>query len=75
MLRNICFYLVLTVHNILAGDPPGHMKPLGHHRPPEGAIEELEGFPTPWDFYEKYVQKEGIYDQTVWTVSCLVINM
>lgn len=34
---------------------PGHLKPLGSHRPPEGDVEILEYVPHPTEFYEKYV--------------------
>ena len=39
--------------------PPGHLKPLGYHRPAEGPIDAVEEFPEPQEFYEKYV-KPGI---------------
>ena len=42
-------------HN--ANSPPvGHLKPFGAHRPAEGNIDQVSGFPEPTDFYEKYVK-------------------
>ncbi|EDO34398.1 predicted protein [Nematostella vectensis] len=37
--------------------PVGHLKPLGSHRPPStDLIDEIEGFPSPQDFWEKWVK-------------------
>ena len=35
---------------------PGHLKPLGSHRDPNGSIDEIQGFPDPELFFEKYVK-------------------
>ncbi|ELU08556.1 hypothetical protein CAPTEDRAFT_211217 [Capitella teleta] len=35
---------------------PGHLKPLGSHRPSEGSIDVVDGFIEPEDFYEQYVR-------------------
>ena len=37
--------------------PPGHMQPLGSHRPMEGEIERIDYIPDPVTFYKKYVIK------------------
>jgi lysine-specific demethylase 8 len=36
--------------------PNGHLEPLGGHMPPEGSVEAIDGFPTPLDFFDKYVK-------------------
>lgn len=36
-------------------DLPGHMQPIGSHRPPEGDITSLSYVPDPLEFYEEYV--------------------
>ncbi len=36
-------------------DIPGHLQPLGSHRPPEGHIDIVEGFLEPETFYTEYV--------------------
>ena len=38
--------------------PPGHMQPLGSHRPMAGEIERIDYVPDPVTFYEEYVAKE-----------------
>ena len=38
------------------GDPPGHLKPLGSHRPAEGDVEVLDEVPHPIDFHERFVK-------------------
>lgn len=36
--------------------PMGHLKPLGHHRPPEtNLVDDLQEMPTPQEFWTKYV--------------------
>ncbi|KAK3095838.1 hypothetical protein FSP39_019795 [Pinctada imbricata] len=52
-------WLICLLNPALAGDPPGHLKPLGQHRPPLGGVDEIEDFPLPWDFYENYVKDGG----------------
>ena len=37
------------------GDLPGHMQPIGSHRPPEESIVTLSYVPDPVEFYEEYV--------------------
>ncbi|XP_033108665.1 bifunctional peptidase and arginyl-hydroxylase JMJD5-like [Anneissia japonica] len=38
--------------------PPGHLKPLGSHRPPEpDGIDTVNAIPYPREFYEEYVNK------------------
>ena len=32
--------------------PPGHLKPMGSHRPPEGSIDAVDGFVSPQEFWE-----------------------
>ena len=39
------------------GDLPGHMQPIGSHRPPEESIAILSYVPDPLEFYERYVSK------------------
>ncbi|XP_078701244.1 bifunctional peptidase and arginyl-hydroxylase JMJD5-like [Branchiostoma floridae x Branchiostoma belcheri] len=36
-------------------NPPGHLQPLGRHRPPSGQIETLDTMLSPEDFYQRYV--------------------
>ena len=36
---------------------PGHMQPLGSHRPMEGEIERIDYVPDPVTFYEKFVER------------------
>ena len=40
-------------------DLPGHMQPIGSHRPPEESIPILSRVPDPLEFYEKYVAKNA----------------
>lgn len=40
------------------GGLPGHMQPLGSHRPPEDSISVLSHVPDPVEFYEEYVVKQ-----------------
>ena len=46
--------LLLLAHSE-CDDRPGHLQPLGSHRPPEGDVEVLDYIPHPIEFYEKYV--------------------
>ena len=34
---------------------PGHMQPIGSHRPPEDSVSILSYVPNPLEFYEEYV--------------------
>ena len=36
-------------------DLPGHMQPIGSHRPPEDNITILSYVPDPLEFYEEYM--------------------
>jgi len=36
---------------------PGHMQPIGSHRPPEESIEVRTSVPDPLEFYDKYMTK------------------
>jgi len=36
---------------------PGHMQPIGSHRPPEESIEVRTSVPNPLEFYDKYMTK------------------
>jgi len=40
---------------VIAMDIPGHLQPLGSHAPPERDLAVHEGFPTPLDFFDKYL--------------------
>ncbi|XP_069137666.1 uncharacterized protein [Argopecten irradians] len=40
-----------------AGNPPGHLEPLGSHRPPEEGIPMMGKFPSPWVFYHDFVKQ------------------
>ena len=35
---------------------PGHLKPLGEHRPMDGKVESLTHLPSPLEFYSRYVE-------------------
>uniref|UniRef100_H2YG19 JmjC domain-containing protein n=1 Tax=Ciona savignyi TaxID=51511 RepID=H2YG19_CIOSA len=54
--RPIIFVLCYVVQAVLveAGDPPGHLQPIGSHMPPMH-IEERNDFPNPIEFYDNYV--------------------
>ncbi|XP_070543367.1 bifunctional peptidase and (3S)-lysyl hydroxylase Jmjd7-like [Ptychodera flava] len=41
--------------NFARDELPGHMKPLGAHRPPEEPIDVLDYVPDPHSFFENYV--------------------
>ena len=47
--------------------PPGHMQPLGSHRPMEGEIERIDYVPDSVTFYEEFVTKERpvVFDRVV----------
>ena len=48
----VCTFLMLTSS---CTAQRGHMKALGGQRDPEGTVEEIDGFPSPEDFYDKYI--------------------
>ena len=37
-------------------DPLGHGQPIGGHRPSDGPVDIFEKFPTPQEFWEKYMR-------------------
>ena len=47
--------LVVFVRN--EDNVPGHMQPIGSHRPPEESIEVRTSVPDPLEFYDKYMTK------------------
>ena len=53
------FALVFLFHRSKQDETnlPGHMQPLGSHRPMEGEIERIDYIPDPVTFYEKFVQE------------------
>ena len=65
IVRNKCILFVITLLSVVTifrtrGDVvhlPGHMQPLGSHRPMEGEIERIDYIPDPVTFYEKFVQE------------------
>ena len=46
---------VLFLKLALGNGIPGHMQPLGSHRPAEGEIERINHIPDPVTFYHEYV--------------------
>ena len=40
-----------------AEELPGHMQPLGSHRPAEGEIERINHIPDPVSFHQEYVNE------------------
>ena len=53
----LSFILKVTCLTLAFGDElPGHMQPLGSHRPMEGEIERLSHIPDPVTFYQEYVK-------------------
>ncbi|XP_065916677.1 bifunctional peptidase and arginyl-hydroxylase JMJD5-like [Dysidea avara] len=58
MLR-IAFVLLTTLAVFVRNEDnlPGHMQPIGSHRPPEEGIEVLTSVPDPLEFYDKYMAK------------------
>jgi len=71
--------LIIYVRTCLCGDSsdagtdlPGHMQPLGSHKPPI-LVQRIQHLPTPAEFYKTYVQPkvpvvmEGALDEaTIW---------
>ncbi|XP_065916678.1 bifunctional peptidase and arginyl-hydroxylase JMJD5-like [Dysidea avara] len=53
------FLILLQFISISIGtnqdDLPGHMQPIGSHRPPEESILVINSVPDPLEFYEKYM--------------------
>jgi lysine-specific demethylase 8 len=53
----VTLYLLSTgIALSISSSNPGHLQPLGLHRPPEGRVEEVGGFLNPANFYTKHVQ-------------------
>ena len=50
----LCLLTYFIVISAIDDVPYGHLKPFGFHRPSDGNVEEIEGFPSPRDFYDKY---------------------
>ena len=50
---DLVFLLFLKL--ALGNELPGHMQPLGSHRPMEGEIERISHIPDPVTFYQDYV--------------------
>ncbi|XP_070561489.1 2-oxoglutarate and iron-dependent oxygenase JMJD4-like [Ptychodera flava] len=48
--------IVMNFPTYHAGDPEGHLLPLGSHQPPEGDIEEIDTIPSPMEFYDRYIK-------------------
>ena len=51
-------FILLQVAIVVIGnedDLPGHMQPIGSHRPPEESISILPYVPDPLEFYEKFI--------------------
>ena len=51
----VLLQIVILVIGNDNGDLPGHMQPIGSHRPPEESIAILSYVPDPLEFYERYV--------------------
>ena len=51
----ILLSLQLHLSSCAGADPPGHMRPLGSHRPPE-AVARVSEMLSPEEFYWKYHQ-------------------
>ncbi|KAJ8317857.1 hypothetical protein KUTeg_002948 [Tegillarca granosa] len=49
--------LICIFSGLVSSHPPGHLKPLGSHLPPNEQIPVLSKFPSPTKFYEEYVKK------------------
>ena len=55
-IRSCVLFTVLVIHvNGEDAHFPGHLQPLGSHRPMEGEIERIDYVPDPVTFYEEYV--------------------
>lgn len=53
---SLCIVVLLSQVTVsLGNDPIGHLKPLGSHRPSEGTVDVLDGFPDPHVFFQDYV--------------------
>jgi lysine-specific demethylase 8 len=51
----LCGLVLLSSSDAASDVPAGHLKPLGGHRPPEGEVDVIDGFPSPLEFYDKYI--------------------
>ena len=51
----ILLQIVIVVIGSDNGGLPGHMQPIGSHRPPEESISILSYVPDPVEFYEEYL--------------------
>ena len=51
----ILFQVALLAFGSDEGAPPGHMQPIGSHRPPEENLTILFYVPDPVEFYEDFV--------------------
>lgn len=54
---NFVVFVCIFSGLVSSHDPAGHLKPLGSHLPPNVEIPVLSKFPSPMEFYEKYVKK------------------
>ena len=54
LLSNLLVLIIADMESERAA-PPGHMLPIGSHRPMEGHIKRLSEIPDPITFYEEYV--------------------
>lgn len=52
---SLLLYVSLPLQSLQ--DPPGHLKPLGFHRPPLGHVDVLDHVISPREFWEKYASK------------------
>ncbi|EDO37253.1 predicted protein [Nematostella vectensis] len=57
MYRAVCtlFLACVVLSSTLATDPPGHLQPLGSHRPAEGEVDAVSKPPSPHEFFNNYV--------------------
>ena len=49
----------LALFALAEQDLPGHLQPLGSHQAPEPPIREVQGFPSPLEFYDEHVVKSA----------------
>lgn len=56
----VALHLLQLIAVTLGGEdiPEGHLKPFGHHRPPDVIIDELYDLPDPQTFWDEYVSLE-----------------
>ena len=60
MMKFICLFLFIIINNFYCGWcegklRKGHGEPIGSHRPSDGEIDILTSFPSPHNFWNKYV--------------------